>query len=1393
MPRSRRRRRLTTLLLLLWQGAVLAPVAVAAHAPQQMPAGESQSFAQATMPAPKGIPAEVVQWFDAMKEAADKGDGAKALQMHEKVVAWVQANLPEKHVFRARVMVRYGYVLSKLEKHQDALIPTRGGAEMLRELAKINQDPDIRYYLSIALYNLGINHGKLDQAESAASAYNEALPILREQEKTRGDSRDILLDTLTLQSIQLTKLKQFHPALAASTEALTILRPLAKDDSDKRERLGMTLFSQASTYTFLGEFKSSLQARKEAVEIFRSLASTHPSSRKLLPDSLIVQGLEFSISGDPLQSIAPLNEAISILRSREHTNDSLDDLAGALTSLGDANMRLGKTNQALTQQIEAVKIYREISLNDKGRREALASALDSLSGYMYFSVGNYKAALQPSMEAVSIFRQLATMNPSIKTKLASSLGSLASIQNNLGQIQSALLTIEESVRIQRELGAMDIHGLTSLGGALSRMAAIYGSLEQWEKALAARKEAVEIRRRVMRKVSNNSAQITPLMRGARLDIDFPWFLIMDLRLLSSNYSSLGKSQEALASQQEAVILARQLATSYPEERKLLAEQLTSLASVLSDAGQLHAALDASLEAVQLSRDLAKTNSKEQELLGDALYDLSLRHSALGRRQEALAYSREAMALWREQKFKDPSKSTQLADSQSVVAYNLSNLGHPQEAALLAKDAVNLFRQSELNKTWQRGYLAWGLSLLSYHYSQAGDHLDALLAARESVAIYRELAKVKPLYSVEVAIPLIVLGLSQYNLGKIDLALASTNEAIQLLRNVTETDLFKRAELANALNNLSQFKSVAGRQDQAMAAAEESVAILRELSNTTPDVLDQLSKSTTTLATLSLRQAQPAAAIPLLREAVSSEVRFLQQQLPLMPEGRRQALVDTLGRRWELPYSLALQGEAGASLALYTRLNRHGPLQDIERRQAMISRSSGATQALVNRLSILNSQISNPTITAKARQNALAEAERLQEDLYRQLPALQSRLVEIAEVARQLPPDGVLVEFQRFAPYNAAKPEKDAWGKPRYLALLLDQRGTLRAVDLGEADAVDRAIATALDRTRFQQPGADRAWALVAETLFFPLRGSLEGKRQLLLSPDGQLHRVPFGALALLAGSTPSLPATLTLHTIGSGRDLVPLGGPTLTSPPPPASAALVLADPQTTGWAPLVRAASEGQTVAASLSGKLLLGPAASVAELERARGPRILHVAGHGYFNAQATGDPLLASGLALAGADKARQPSRQSNPQPSSTASAPNPQPTTPSPAPSGMPSDDGYLTAKEAARLQLDGTQLVVLSACESGLGSERSGEGLFGLRRALTVAGARGTLLSLWKVPEHATETFMTRFYTLLGQGIPPGQAVRRVQAEFRADPRIDGWSDPFYWAGWQYSGLPDTAR
>ncbi|MFM9110607.1 MAG: CHAT domain-containing protein [Prochlorococcaceae cyanobacterium] len=185
---------------------------------------------------------------------------------------------------------------------------------------------------------------------------------------------------------------------------------------------------------------------------------------------------------------------------------------------------------------------------------------------------------------------------------------------------------------------------------------------------------------------------------------------------------------------------------------------------------------------------------------------------------------------------------------------------------------------------------------------------------------------------------------------------------------------------------------------------------------------------------------------------------------------------------------------------------------------------------------------------------------------------------------------------------------------------------------------------------------------------------------------------------------------------------------------------------------------------------------------LDQARSPRLIHVAGHGYFDEQAQGDPLLASGLVLAGADRARLPSR--------VAAAVSPE---------AAPRDDGYLTAKEAARLQLDGTELVVLSACETGLGQQRPGDPVFGRQRALTVAGARGTLLSLWKVPDEASQTFMERFYSLLQQGMAADQAVRQVQEEFRSQPTIGGkakpggWRDPFYWAAWQFSGVPSDSR
>ena len=121
----------------------------------------------------------------------------------------------------------------------------------------------------------------------------------------------------------------------------------------------------------------------------------------------------------------------------------------------------------------------------------------------------------------------------------------------------------------------------------------------------------------------------------------------------------------------------------------------------------------------------------------------------------------------------------------------------------------------------------------------------------------------------------------------------------------------------------------------------------------------------------------------------------------------------------------------------------------------------------------------------------------------------------------------------------------------------------------------------------------------------------------------------------------------------------------------------------------------------------------------------------------------------------------------------------------------SDDGVISLSEASNLKLNDTELVVLSACRTALGSLKAGDGIFGLQRALTIAGARSTLLSLWKVDDAATAEFMGRYYQRLKSGEGRSDALASVQAEFRSgkvqSPSGASWKEPYYWAAWQLVG------
>lgn len=181
---------------------------------------------------------------------------------------------------------------------------------------------------------------------------------------------------------------------------------------------------------------------------------------------------------------------------------------------------------------------------------------------------------------------------------------------------------------------------------------------------------------------------------------------------------------------------------------------------------------------------------------------------------------------------------------------------------------------------------------------------------------------------------------------------------------------------------------------------------------------------------------------------------------------------------------------------------------------------------------------------------------------------------------------------------------------------------------------------------------------------------------------------------------------------------------------------------------------------------------------LKAAQHPRVLHLSTHGFFLSdqqikrtqslfeQPVGleDPMLRSGLFLAGADRVL----------------------------AGEPpladADNGVLTAYEAATLNLQGTELVVLSACETGLGQTQGGEGVFGLRRALQEGGAESVLMSMWSVPDHETQELMTLFYQKWIGGKEKHEALREVQNELRGRVKARYGGDlAYYWGAFVLVG------
>jgi CHAT domain-containing protein/tetratricopeptide (TPR) repeat protein len=573
-----------------------------------------------------------------------------------------------------------------------------------------------------------------------------------------------------------------------------------------------------------------------------------------------------------------------------------------------------------------------------------------------------------------------------------------------------------------------------------------------------------------------------------------------------------------------------------------------------------------------------------------------------------------------------------------------------------------------------------------------------------------------------------------------------------------------------------------------------------------------------LATLHMAEGKAGPAVARLREALDIQEPHMALVLATGNESDHATYFGQIAHQLHMAITLhtryAPRDRGAARLALTAVLRRKGRILDAA--AASVAALRGALSAddrvLLDDLAAARARlaaliVAGPTATESPEGYSVEvgrlerELKRLEDQVRRKSASyrVHSQPIELSAVQKAIPDGAVLVEMVVYQPYDARATgmwDPDKQPPRRYGAYLLRSTGDPSWVDLGPAKSVDAAadafLAALSDPNRSDVDQLGRA---LHDRVLASLVAQLGQTRRVLVAPDGLFNLVPLGAVVDRSGR--HLVRRFDFSYLTSGRDLL-----RLTSAARPKQGPVIVADPRfdtgTTApskktaagrrsrdlrskkWERLPATAEEADALVELLGGaRVLRGAAATEAAVKRVAGPRILHIATHGFFlPAQAERpvedgplalpsapppvtpaaggpeNPLLRSGLVLAGANQLS----------------------------SG--GDDGIMTALEAAGLDLWGTQMVVLSACETGVGKVSEGDGVHGLRRALVIAGTESLVMSLWQVDDRATRELMTGFYRRLGQGEGRSEALRQVQLHMLRQERT---RHPYYWASFVATG------
>lgn len=756
---------------------------------------------------------------------------------------------------------------------------------------------------------------------------------------------------------------------------------------------------------------------------------------------------------------------------------------------------------------------------------------------------------------------------------------------------------------------------------------------------------------------------------------------------------------------------------------------------------------------------------------------------------------------------------------ATIMSNLAELYYYQEdrskAINLAKAALDI-REKTLGP--EHPFVARTLNLLAFIYIYQGRYSEAESLLQKALAIQEKtLGREHPVIATSLN-GLAVLYMKQGLYGKAEplLRQALTIQEKALGQN--------NPDLTIILNNLASLLAVSDRPADALHLMQRALSID---DHTISDVF--------TLAT----EREKFAFLATVQGHYEWFINLVVQKLNDSPEAltaglngvlRRKGIVlDALSRE----RSTIMESEKPEVKALYRKLQT---LTSLISSLSMAGPGKASMEEYRSRLNALESERESleKEITASSGAYALQK---------------RTRTADCTAVAEKLPTGSALVEYLCIPMLDfKATGTQGRWRENRYFAFMLTSSqgpagstsgcaGSPQLVDLGEASVIDEAVKefraemmrarTLWESQILNESEAEKRLAEKGRHLYdlviLPIRKAIGERTTLFLAPDADLNLIPFGALQDETGRY--LVEKYCLYYLSCGRDLLRFGekaennGESVIVANPDfnmkaseqevaagerpgrddASAMRGItrsADLTVSTWSPLPGTKTEAEVIAKTLQGERIHeyeGRSALEEMLKRLHSPRRIHIATHGFFledqvepsmhgsdmqmpHSGVTGElqagtsvtienPLLRAGIVLAGANRL---GRQQIPE--------------------GR--DDGVLTALEISGIPLRGTELVVLSACDTGLGEVHSGEGVFGLRRAFQLAGVRTLVMSLWSVPDVETQELMKNFYGRLKKGDTKASALREACLAMIKERREKyGEAHPFFWAPFICVGEP----